>query len=236
MAIHTITVTYDAQTNQLGLQDPQQATVSIGPGDAVKWVFIGTPENCLAFVHFAPLNGAWFGPFQFLEPSPTGVVATGNNGSPATYEYTAMILGDSGPLTPQVSMSIINTSTQVDTSPHAFVSFNPNAEQIDQRVLVNPPHLWLEGGGTAIWHISLENFLPGQFVTFHFDGFPATPMIGPFQSFSLSPGIGGSLVARGAGFSSSNPVSYHIRVRNSDSSLEGSGDPVIEPLESPPGG
>lgn len=236
MAIHTINVNFDAQANQLE-PDPQMTTVTIGTGDAVEWVFTGTPANCLAFVLFESQNDGWFGPFQSLSPSPEGVTATGNNGSPGTYAYTLMILDDQGALaTFGTSLSVVNASTQVDTSPRATVFFDPNIEPSNQRVVVTPSTLSVEQGQTAIWHIYPENILPGHFVTVHFEGFPERPMIGPFQSFSMSPGVGG-LVARGEGLStgSTNQIAYRVRVRAADGTIVGSGDPVIEPLESPPG-
>jgi len=113
--------------------------VTIGAGDVVQWRFIGIPSNCLGFVHFDTEGDELFGPFQFLQPSPTGVTAMGNNGQTGTYGYTAMILGDdSAVATSTASLSIINTSTTVDTTPHATVSFNPTAQNQLPRQSAHP--------------------------------------------------------------------------------------------------
>lgn len=237
MAIHTINVGFDAQTNQFALQDPQQTTVTLAAGDAVEWVFDTPPSNCLAFVRFETQEDGWFGPFESLTPSPERVTATGNNGIPGSYAYTLMILDDNGVrATATTSLTVENTSTQVDTSPRATVFFNPSIEDLNQRVIVTPNDLAVGQGQTAIWHIYPENILPGHFVTVHFDGFPEKPMLGPFQSFSMSPGFG-ALVARGENLAteSASQITYHVRVRNSNGTIVGSGDPVIEPLDSPPG-
>ena len=48
--------------------------------------------------------------------------------------------------------------------------------------------------------------------------------------------LGDVVVARGEGFSATDQVSYFVRVRNAQGDVIASGEPVIEPLESPPGG
>src|SRR6185295_9466244 len=225
MSVEPITITVTINGENLEVV-PEEVT--IGAGDAVEWVFVGIPENCLAFVHFETEGDELFGPFQYLEPAPTGVIAMGNSGTTGTFGYTALVLSDQDAVaTSTGSLSIINTSSVPDTTPHAAVTFNPLAQTPFD---VDPQILLLEQGRTAVWYISPENILPDNFVTFHFAGFPATPMTGPFQSFSMSPGLNGAVVARGEGFSSTGTVQYFVRVRNAQGGVVAQDDPVIEPV------
>jgi hypothetical protein len=229
----TITVTF---SNGILSVEPGKEQITIGPGDAVQWIFIGTPDDCLAFIHFETEGHERFGPFQYREPAATGLIAMGNSGILGTYGYTALILGDEEAVaTTTASLAIVNTSAVLDTTPHLTVSYHPDAVLPNEKVVVDPDRLLLEQGRTAIWNIFPENIPSDHFVTFHFDLFPATPMTGPFQSFSLSPAPDGSLVARGENFSATDQVPYHVRIRDAQGRVVGAGDPVIEPLESPPG-
>jgi plastocyanin len=228
-----INVTYDELNERLDLVEE----VEIGPGDSVEWVFSSVPAGLLPFVHFpseVDLEGQQFGPFQYLEPSPTGVVALGNNGKARHYEYIVLLLDTHGArATSTGSHRIVNSSTMEDTSPDATVHYDPE----QNLVAVHPPVLHLQPGRTAIWYITGVPL--GHFVTFHFDGFPK-PMTGPFLSFSMSRGFNRSWLANGADFSGAlagqSQVMYHVRVRNAQGIVVGSGDPVIDPLGSPPNG
>lgn len=224
-----INLTYD---NGMISVEPGSDMVAIEAGDAVQWVFIGLPANSLPFIHFESEGDELFGPFQYLETSAAGVIAMGNTGAAGTFPYVAMVLSDGGASTSSIPLSIINSSTLPDTTPHALVTFNPEA---DPAVSVTPTTLQLGQGQTAIWHVCSQNMPADHFVTFLFDGFLAQPMLGPFNSLSWNPAIDGAMVARATSFSASRSISYAVQVRNGEGAVVAqSTDPVIDPLGSPP--
>ncbi|HYO11837.1 MAG TPA: hypothetical protein VE685_01415 [Thermoanaerobaculia bacterium] len=254
MSVKPVNVTYHGNGVPLSV-DPLD--VVLADREQVQWRFHNLPANCIPFVFFPEIPGASgqpFGPFQYLEPSvfrdsETGllvsrVLAIGNTGVHHEYPYTAMALDPSGAAATSHGHNarILNPSARENTSPDALVHYNSEAEP-EHRFKVKPSPLVLEKERTAIWYV--EGIPRDHFVSFHFDGFPEDPMKGPFLSFSLSRGFGSSWLANGAGFLSTllghetsqitAPIHYFVRLRNHLGEVVEEDDPVIEPLESPPG-
>lgn len=241
MAVQCVNVVYYGEGSPLGLD---KLDVELGPGDQVQWNFYNVPPRCMPFIYFPGKHHSasrqTFGPFQYLEPSVSTVVALGNSGHHGDYPYVAMILNKKRAVATSAGIEarIRNRSAPENTSPDALVRYD------EKGFHVTPNDLKLERERTAIWYI--EGIPEGHFVTFRFKGFRDRPMRGPFLSFSLSRGFHGAWLANGAGFLSSHlhlmpgqlqkPISYQVRLRDSYGRVVDGHDPVIEPLESPPGG
>jgi hypothetical protein len=243
MAVRTVNVTYNGSIH-LDLW-PDQGNVTLDSGDQVQWHFHSVPPGCPVFIHFPQSQASEphqpFGPFQYLETSDSWVFGIGNNGNHHEHPYTAMILNSEGAVatSSHLPARILNPTAHEDTSPDALVRYNPEDRERPFRVM--PHRLKLEKERTAIWYI--EGIPADHFVTFHFDGFQADPLRGPFLSFSWSRGFHSSWLANGAGFlfgldpsQIPNPIQYFVRLRNALGTVVHQEDPVIEPLDPPPSG
>ncbi len=223
-----IQVTIDRENHSLTLD---RSEVAIGAGDFVQWDFNGLAVDELAYIRFSPPSGV-FGPFQSLEPSSFHVFGTGNNGGPAAYPYTALVLNNDGVLASSSgSHTILNTSLDVNASPQVTVTFQPGSPPA---LLVEPETLQLQPGRPALW--TIRGVPAGLFLTFAFEG-PDT-MIGPFSSFAVLHGVNAAPVAVGANFSlptGTTSTQYHLRLRDEAGNVIAGDDPVIDLLGSPPG-
>lgn len=219
--VHKIVVTRNAE--QLSLS---QSQVHLHPGEMVDWTFegeLGSQE--LAFICFHSLGGP-LGPFQTMEPERARIRGLGNIGIVDVYRYTAFVLNDEGVVAQSDgTATIANLSSEVNTSPSATVLCQ------EDLLFVTPKALQVEKGGTAIWYV--QNLPPGYFVTFEFEPREGLEdgMIGPFDSLTVSRGLGDAQITIGTGFKgeSPNPYPYHVQLRRPDGSVVMGEDPVIEP-------
>lgn len=211
------------------------AQCELEAGDWIVWHFDQLRPGEMPCIRFHPTGSPEerFGPFQILEPSSLKVTGIGNSGQMDTYAYTAFILDELGVAAQSENLaSVVNTSSEVDTSPIATILCH------EGEINIAPAALKVELQQTALWYIT--GVPEGYFVTFHFEDFP-DPMMGPFSSFGFSRGIGNAYLAIGTRYSgpfegsNTGQVHYRVSLRRPDGSLvTGSHDPVIEPPGWPP--
>jgi hypothetical protein len=237
MSLIQINIVFNEQTEQLEVSPAQ---VNLNHGDVVHWVLSGERHDDrfpqIIFQTQANAQGQQFGPFEYLEPSLSGVIGLGNTGHSGSYPYTVLLLDEHGPVGTPASASIDNASSLLNTSPQAIIRFDSETQKLN----VEPPHLLVELKHTAIWHI--QGIPQDCFITFHFDD-PAHPIEGPFLSFSLSRDLEDSdrWLATGTGLlfdvePSLLPFSigYSVALRDAQGNvLTHTPDPVIEPLGPP---
>lgn len=222
--VHKIFVTRSG--GQLSLS---QSLIQLqNPADVVDWSFDGVGPQELSFICFHSVGGT-LGPFQTTEPERERIRGLGNNGLVDVYRYTAFILNDEGVAAQSDgTASIANLSSTTNTSPSATVLCQ------EDLLFVAPEALQVEKGGTAIWYV--QNLPPGHFVTFEFEPVLSLEdaLIGPFESLTVSRGLGDAQITIGAGLKIMHPqkVRYHVRLRRPDGTVVTGADPVIEP---PPG-
>ncbi len=238
MPIKRIHVTY-TEGGPLAV-DPLDVTLEAG--DQIQWDFHNLPPYTLAFIFFpdneAQALGQTFGPFQFLEPSSSTVMGIGSTGQQRDYPYYAMVLNQDRALATSAGASArIRNAAPKDSSPDALIRYDAAAGSFQ----VTPSVLRLERDRTANWYIT--GIPLDHFVTFRFEDFLASPSETAFHSFSLSRGFHDAWVANGAGFLSDpldsdlipTRVNYRVTLRDASGTVVATHDPVIEPLESPPG-
>jgi hypothetical protein len=210
-------------------------------GDWIVWSFVGLNLHELPYIHFHPTElpeDRRFGPFQYLEPSNSEnspgpqLRGIGNSGHIGTYPYTAFILTEQGVAAQSDGLSsIVNLSSQVDTSPVATILCH------NDTITIAPNPLKVELGRPALWYIT--GVPEGHFVSFRFENFP-DEMIGPFSSFGYSRGIGEPYLAIGTNYGGphdgppTGQVHYRVALRRPDGSILHHEDPVIEPPGWPP--
>lgn len=240
MAVKTVNVTYNGE-GQLELEQ-DKSNLELGIGDQVRWHFQGDfPLGCFPFIFFQDQTDYPLGPFQYLEPSASGVLGIGNNGVLQDYPYIAMLLNQEGAVATSAPAIIRNFIAPEDTSPDAVVSYQ--VVENSPRLQVTPSALVVERGRMAVWRF--KDIPVNCFVTFNFPGYP-DPMKGPFLSISWSRDFNGSWLANGQGLLSADssrnlaPIIYNVQLRDEEGKIvpmpiPSNDDPVIEPLESPPG-
>lgn len=233
----TVTVTGDPSNPTLAL-DP--SSVQLNSGDVLAWSFQNVPSDCVPGILFD--SNAGFGPLQDMALGGNLILGRGNNGQTGTYSYIPQLLDASGvrAASPQTG-SVQNLSSTQDTSPMTVIPCQiqegTNAVTIGDIDTLN-----LFTGDTAFWVVTGLN--SNFFVNFRFLLSSGDLATGPFESLVFNNGLDGNgsamVAAIGLNFKlptdASNPLTYHVEVRDTSGVVVAHQDPQIDNLGAPPQG
>lgn len=190
--------------------------------DFVEWTFQDVETNESVHIEFA---NPPFGPLQSRITDRNRILGLGNTGQPGEFLYTATIHDDESNVVASGQATILNLSTEVNSSPVATVNFPNNSPQ------VSPASLQVAVDGNATWHlIDVPEDHTVQLVFNPVEGFP------PFHSFAINPGPNGTQIAEAMKLDNhgQEQVTYTVLLLDPSNVIVGSHDPVIEPLGWPP--
>jgi hypothetical protein len=168
-----VTVTYHPTNppNQQLQADPPTLTIT-EPDEWASWILSETspqlPEDSEIYIHFENR----LGPFQAVRNvRPQILVAKGNTGITGSSSYFLALRSpgqdpDSPVLHPSGPFTVDNQCSVVNTSPRTTVTYIPGSETPNGQpaLHVDPMHLLLHEGDTALWHI--ENLPADHFLAF----------------------------------------------------------------------